>query len=58
MEKRNNYYKRVPGAAGVSKRVDPAIRVDKLRGRRKGDPQHSCCGKKEEVLMHPAKMLY
>ena len=42
----NNNYDRVPGAAGgAGKQVVPTISVDTLRGGRKGDPQHSCCGK-------------
>ena len=34
------------GPRGGRKRVVPAIRVDTVRGGRKGDPKHKCCGKK------------
>ena len=33
-------------ARGGRKSSIPAMNLDTLRGRRKGDPQHKCCGKK------------
>ena len=39
-----DYNNRVPGPAGGSKKGGPAITVDTLRGGRKGDPTHKCCG--------------
>merc|ERR1712110_1333219 len=43
---------------GSLKRSIPAIKLDTLRGGRKGDPKHECCGKKstfrlDPKLMHP-----
>ena len=40
----NNNNKRCAGAPRGSEKTIPAISHDTLRGRRKGDPQHKCCG--------------
>ena len=46
-EKNNYNYNGVPGPAGGGvERGVPAIRVDAVRGGRKGDPKHKCCGEK------------
>ena len=37
-------------ARGGRKNSIPAMNLDTLRGRRKGDPQHKCCGKKKNLL--------
>ena len=43
----DNNNNRAPGPAGGGrKRGGPAMTVDTLRGGRKGDPKHKCCGKK------------
>ena len=34
-------------ARGGLKSSIPAIKLDTLRGGRKGDPKHECCGKKD-----------
>ena len=49
--KNNNYYynNRVPGAAGGLNKTVPASTVDTLRGGRKGDPQHKCCGESKKL---------
>ena len=40
-------------ARGGLKSLIPAINLDTLRGRRKGDPQHKCCGKKHDQKTAP-----
>ena len=42
----NNNNNGVPGGTGGSEKLNSTPRHDTLRGRRKGDPQHKCCGKK------------
>ena len=42
----NNYYNGALVARGGRKSSIPAMNLDTLRGRRKGDPQHKCCGEK------------
>ena len=44
----NNYNNNNNGvlvARGGLKNSIPAIKLDTLRGERKGDPKHECCGK-------------
>ena len=36
---------------GGRKRAVPAMTIDTVRGGRKGDPKHKCCGKKLESVM-------
>ena len=42
----NNNNNGVLVARGGLKSSIPAIKLDTLRGGRKGDPKHECCGKK------------
>ena len=42
---------------GGRKRVVPANTVDTLRGERKGDPQHKCCGTKRYIGSEDSKYL-